>query len=121
MAKEKKDSVLHDGQTKKKNGFTIEPWSCVHRNGAWEIDAYSMVSGKREIIATIAANKGFSEDAIAHFIINAINIIDKRELLIEEMSMALEICLESKDGKLDWSAEHDAEVALRHANARTRI
>lgn len=102
---------------RKKHKYTIQPWSCVFRDGQWEIEAYSMAFGQREVVATICATRGFSPDRLASFIVGTINSLEKQECLINEMRLALEMCLEC-DGKLDWSAEHDAEVALRHAKAK---
>jgi hypothetical protein len=101
--------------------YTFEPWSCVLHNGAWAMEAYNVATDKREIVAEISATSTFPPDAIADFIIRAVNIIDKREHLINEMALVLEMCLESKDGKLDWAAEHDAEIVIQRANARARI
>ena len=102
---------------RKKLKYLVQPWSSVFRNGQWEIEAYSMASGKRETIATICSTQGFSPDRLASFIVQAVNNVERQECLINELSLALEMCLEC-EGKLDWSAEHDAEVALRHAKAK---
>jgi hypothetical protein len=101
-----------------KPAYTFEPWSCVHRDEKSEIEAYVMATGKREIIAETRATFGSTAEAVAEFIVRAVNDIDKREHLINEMTAALEMCLEC-EGPLDWSAEHDAEVSLRHAKLRS--
>jgi hypothetical protein len=80
------------------------------------MNVYSMASGKREIIAETHQTSGGTAEAIAEFIVRAINDIDKREHPIKEMAEALEICLECEG--LNWSAEHDAEVVLPHAKMR---
>lgn len=100
----------------KKPLFTFEPWSCIHQSGKSQIEAYVAASGRREVIAETLPTPGSSAEAVAEFIVRAINDIDKREHLINEMEAALEICLECEG--LNWSAEHDAEVALRHAKSR---
>lgn len=99
------------------DAYIVEPWSCSVRDGTWQLDAYSIVSGKREVVAQTFSSAGFSAEAVAGFILRAINNITKRESLIDEMEAALEICLECEG--LTWSAEHDAEIALRHARLRT--
>lgn len=121
MTRENEINMSQDNQTKKKNGFTVEPWASVHRNGVWEIQTYSSTSDKFEVIATIAANNVFPEGALADFITRAINLVDKREALIDEMALVLGLCLKSEDGRLDWTAEHDGEVVLQRANSRIRI
>jgi hypothetical protein len=121
MIKARKNSMSQAEQTKKKSGFTIEPWSCVNRNGAWEIEAYSMLSGRRKTVATVIPNNDFPAEAIAEYIVSAVNIIEKQEALINEMSFTLEMCLESEDGKIDWATEHDAEILIQRANSRARI
>lgn len=101
---------------KKKPNYTIEPWTRVCRNGKWEIEAFSPATGKKEVIAEIRPNCGFSPDRLAEFVVATVNALENREQLIRQMSVALEMCLERDN--LDWSAEHDAEVALRRAKSK---
>lgn len=100
--------------TKNKAIYTFQKWSCIHHANSSEIEAYCMASGKRETIAETHQTSGVSSEAIAEFIVHAVNNIEKQEHLINEMVLVIENCLEC-DGHLDWSAEHDAEVVLRHA------
>lgn len=109
----------NDKKTKTKLAYTIEPWSCVHRSGRSQIEAYVMAAGKRAIVAETFATAGHTAETLAEFIVLAVNSLAGRENLIDEMEAALEICLEC--GGLNWSAEHDAELALRHAKARTQF
>ncbi|HUY67998.1 MAG TPA: hypothetical protein VMV79_01695 [Alphaproteobacteria bacterium] len=98
----------------KKTAFAAAPWSCAQRaDGVWEIEATSPASGRREVIAEIRPAKGLPPPRLAAFIVEAVNDMPKRACLIEEMRLALEMCLECEG--LDWSAEHDAEIVLRHA------
>jgi hypothetical protein len=95
--------------------YTVEPWSYTQCDGKTHIEAYVIASGKRAIVAEIFSIKGHSAEDMAEFIIQAINNLDKEEVLINDLVVALEMCLECENGHLDWSAEHDGEVALRHA------
>lgn len=101
----------------RKPAYTLEPWSRVHQDGIWKIETYSMATGKREVVAEIRQSAGFSAEAIADYIVNAVNNLEKREHLIGEMIAALELCLECEG--ITWEAEHDAEIALRHARQST--
>lgn len=102
-----------------KAALTTEPLSCIHRADKSQIEAYITASGEREIIGEIFSVTGIKAKAIAEFIITAINNIDKREHLIDEMEAALDICLACEG--LDWAAEHDAEIALRHSRQRIQF
>jgi hypothetical protein len=97
-------------------GATIQPWSCVHQEGKSQIEAYVMATGRREVLAEILPTSGHSAEQMAEFIVKAVNGLEHRECLINEMKAALEICLESEG--LNWAAEHDAEIVLRRANSR---
>jgi hypothetical protein len=103
-------------KSKTEAAATIQPWSCVHQEGKSQIQAYVMATGQHEVLAEIASVPGYTAEAMAEFIVNAVNNFDKRERLIEEMKSALETCLES--GGLNWAAEHDADVVLRRVNGR---
>ena len=98
-----------------KPAYTLEPWSRVHQDGVWKIEAYSMATGKREAIAEIRQSAGFCAEDIAEFIVATVNNLEKERQLIGEMIAALELCLECEG--ITWEAEHDAEIALRHARA----
>ena len=104
-----------DGKPRKPP-YTFEPWLCVHGPEKSQIEAYIMATGKREVIAEAVPTAGNTAEEVAEFIVRTVNDIEKRELLINEMLSALEICLECEG--LNWSAEHDAEVAERHAKLR---
>jgi hypothetical protein len=106
--------------------YTVEPWSYIQCDGKTHIEAYVMASGKRAVVAETFSTQGYSAEAMAEFIIHAINNLDKEEVLINELVMALEMCLECENRQLDWSTEHDGELALRHAketrrHARSRV
>lgn len=92
------------------------PWSCRHYEDRSDIEAHNESLNGRAIIATFNHAPGVDAKAMADFIVKLVNGHDKTEHLIEEMISALEICLESKN--IGWSAEHDAELALKLARER---
>lgn len=99
----------------KKPCYTIEPWEYVLRQEIWAIEAYSPLTGQREIVAEIPSASGFPAEATAEFIVYAVNTMQQQKRLISEMTLALEMCLECEG--LTWSAELDAEIVLRRAKA----
>jgi hypothetical protein len=52
---------------------------------------------------------------MANFIIRVVNDYEATQRLIDDMIGALETCLEYK--ALDWAAEHEVDIVLRHARA----
>ena len=93
--------------------FGLEPLSCRHYPDHSDIEAYVMASGDRQPVAEIKASAYFSAEAAAEFFAKAVNDYARHKSLIAELVAALESCLECKG--LDWSAEHDGELALRRA------
>jgi hypothetical protein len=89
---------------------------CVHEDGKSLIQAHSLATGQRETILEALPTAEHSAQEIAELIVQAVNAHATRERLIEEMTAALEICLECET--LDWAAEHDAEIVLRRAKGR---
>lgn len=114
MAKtDKKSKDILKPTVKPKPLYAIAPWSCVHYPDRSEIEAYVEAAGDWEIIAEVRQTAHVAAEATANFIIRVVNDYEKTQHLINEMTAALENCLECEG--LNWSAEHDAEVALRRA------
>lgn len=113
----KKRSPPQQRVTKQPN--TQQPWSCEHQTGKSRIKAFSTTTKKYETIAHLLPWPDGTPENTAEFIVKAINTLNQRETLIDEMQIALEACIDH--GKLDWATEHDADVAIRHAKNRLRV
>lgn len=90
------------------------PWSCTHRADHWAIEVHLPESGDKKAIAEIHDAAGINAEHLAGFIVRAVNAYEKHLDLIDEMILALELCLEC-EGLLTWSAEHDGQVILAKA------
>lgn len=96
------------------------PWSCAHDRNCSKIDGCLVVSGDRKTIAEIRDAAGVDAADLAGLIVRAVNAYEKHLDLIDEMAIAIELCLEC-EGRLTWTAEHDAQVVVARAKqARTR-
>jgi hypothetical protein len=83
-----------------------------------EIEAYVPITGDFEIVADIHDTKGVDAEVVAGLIARAVNSYGKSHDLIADMSYALELCLQCREG-LSWEAEHDAQAVLKKVE-RTR-
>jgi hypothetical protein len=98
---------------------TIRFWSYTHQKDKSKIEAYTKATGKNEIITEIFSTPDASAETIAKLIVKAVNNLENHERIFSEMEAALEMCLET--GNLNWAAEHDADIALRHAKSRVKF
>ncbi len=92
------------------------PWSCRHHADHSDIEVYCAALDGSAIIGAVHHAPGIDAMATANFIVGLVNNHGKTEHLIDEMTSALEICLESRS--IDWASEHDASLALRLARER---
>ena len=100
--------------TPKESSYTFMPWSCNHYPTYSEIEAYLPSTGEHEIIADIHDSKGVDAEVLAGLIARAINSFEKNHDMVEQMTAALELCLEC-DECLTWEAEHEAQALLNRA------
>jgi hypothetical protein len=94
------------------SSYTTMPWSCNHHPTFSEIEAYVPITGNFEIIADIHDSRGVDAEVVAGLIARSVNRLEKNENLIEQMSCAIELCLECREC-LSWEAEHDAQAVLK--------
>ena len=83
------------------------------------VEAYSTKLMAWTIVARCEDTPELNGADIAALIVGAVNGNEKNEEVITELVGALETCLEC-DGKLDFSAEQEADAALRRAGERER-
>jgi len=83
------------------------------------VEAYSPKLMGWTIVAECEDTPEMNAEDIAALIAAAVNGNQKNEEVITELVGALETCLEC-DGKLDFSAEQEADAALRAAGERAR-
>lgn len=83
------------------------------------VEAYSPKLMGWTIVAQCKDTPELNAEDIAALIAAAVNGNKKNEEVITELVGALETCLEC-DGKLDFSAEQEADAALRAAGDRTK-
>ena len=86
------------------------PWR--QRQGSALVEAYSLKLNGWTLVAEAKDTPEWKGKDVAALIVSAVNGNQQNEVVITELVGALESCLECEDGKLDWSAEHDAECAL---------
>lgn len=101
-----------------KASYPAAPWLCQHYDDRSDIEAHCNALNGRTIIGTFNHAPGIDAKATADFIVGLVNNQDKTEHLINEMTSALEICLESNS--ISWAAEHDADIALKLVRARAK-
>jgi hypothetical protein len=94
------------------SAYTMRPWSCNHFPTYSEIEAYLPITGNWEIIADIHDTRGVDAEVVAGLIARAVNDYEKSHDLIADMSYAIELCLQCREG-LSWEAEHDAQAVLK--------
>jgi hypothetical protein len=87
------------------------PWR--QRQGSALVEAYSPALKSWAVVAEGKDIADLSGRDVAALIVDAVNGRKSNEEVREELVAALEACLDC-DG-LDFTAEHDAEVALRKA------
>lgn len=102
--------------TPKESSYTLMPWSCNHYPTYSEIEAYLPSTGGHEIIADIHDTKGVDAEVVAGLMARAVNSYEKNHDMIEQMTAALELCLECDDC-LSWEAEHEAQALVK----RTKV
>lgn len=84
------------------------------------VEAYSPKLMGCAVVAQCEDTPEMNAEDIAALIAAAVNGNQKNEEVITELVGALETCLEC-DGKLDFSAEQEADAALRAAGERERL
>ena len=92
--------------------YTTMPWSCNHHPTFSEIEAYIPITGDFEIIADIHDTRGVDAEVVAGLITRAVNDYERNHDMIAQMTYAIELCLECREG-LSWEAEHDADIVFR--------
>jgi hypothetical protein len=90
-----------------------------HREGSPFVEAYSPALKGWAIVAEGKDTAELLAHDVAALIASAVNGNREDEELIEELAAALQACL-GYDGRLDFSAEMDADQALRKAGQRRR-
>ncbi len=93
---------------------SISSWSCVSRADRSEIVVD--IAGDETPIAVVASSPKVDHAELAGLIVKVMNSRGKTRATVSELVAALQECLEC-GGKLDWSAEQEAEVAIKHAEA----
>ncbi|MGA8616338.1 MAG: hypothetical protein WB760_32515, partial [Xanthobacteraceae bacterium] len=90
------------------------------RKGSAFVEAYSPTLKAWAIVAEGKDTPEWTGRDIAALVVNAVNGNQRNEAIITELVGALETCLECDDGKLDFSAEQEAEAALHMAGERQK-
>ena len=106
-----KKPVTQTGKTDRRPRcyYGLVPWKCNHQADRSEIIAYVEASGKWETVAVIPATSGASPEALATFIVRAVNATQQNRDLLRDAMHALEAVL--NDG-LNFTTEHEAESVV---------
>lgn len=90
--------------------YSAQPWQCRHREDDSEIIAYVEASGAWETIALVQPTAGNSAEAVATFIVRAVNTSQQSQSVLRDAVDALQLCLE--EDRLTFSSEQAAERSV---------
>lgn len=94
--------------------YKLVPLSYEHHVGRSEISAYIREEKIWHVVATVEDSLYVSARKLVQFMVRTVNDYGDQQELIEEMKIALELCLKC-EGPLTWEAEQEARVILGRA------
>jgi hypothetical protein len=94
------------------------PWR--RRRGSAMVEAYSPALNGWAVVAEGRDTAELTAKDVAALIVKAVNGNRHDEELITELVGALTTCLDCPNGRLDFSAEQEAEAALHKAGERRK-